>query len=79
MKAHVQNPWTRSPSLMVNVSVEHAQQLAAALAYVLEEDGEPSALDGMTDNEADALRELHRTLRHALQTERPHGIKGVLP
>ena len=83
MKAHVQNPWTRSPSLMVNVSVEEAQQLLAALellarVYLTQPDHiAPDHI--LTSNQRDAFEQMTNTLQHALNTARPHGIKGVLP
>jgi ribosomal protein S7 len=56
---------------MVNMSVEEAQQLREALSWVQTGD--------LTANQASALEDLARTLEHALQTERPHGIKGAEP
>ncbi len=75
MKAHVQNPWTRSPSLMVNMSVEEVGQLMTALNACM-----PSAAGtNMTDNAFSALADLRRTLLHALETDRPNGLKGATP
>lgn len=74
MIAHVQNPWTRSPQLFVHMTVEEVQQACAALRAL-----ESNAILGLTGNQADALLELKRTLEHALLTERPRGIKGVMP
>jgi len=72
MKTHVQNPWTRSPQLFVHMSVEEAQQLKAALAWV------PDAAVPNANARA-ALSELRRNLDYAIDTERPHGIKGCMP
>lgn len=79
MKAHVQNPWTRSPSLMVNMSVEEVQQLEAALEYLKELyirncDTHPGGL--MNGNQQDALNQLRMLLEAKLGTDRPNGIKG---
>lgn len=75
MKAHVQNPWTRSPSLMVNMTVEEVQQLRFALSWCLE----MGADEKMSANQRDAFGQLYGTLQHVLTTALPHGIKGVLP
>lgn len=77
MKHHVQNPWTKKPSLMVNLSVEESQQLLSALKAL-----GGQYLLGSTDldaNQEDACRELVRTLERALETPRPAGIKGCDP
>jgi hypothetical protein len=74
MKHHVQNPWTKSPSIMLNLSVEETQQLVAALRNAGFTAGED-----FDRNQADAYRQLLRTLENALSTDRPHGIKNVLP
>lgn len=72
MKSHVQNPWTRSPQLFVHMTVEEAGQL---LGYLRSRDlGVPC-----TANQGDAFEQLKRTLEHAFQTDRPHGVKGVVP
>lgn len=75
MKAHVQNPWTRSPSLMVNMSVEHVQYPLDALLTL--KDG--ARLRELDANQYDSLGNLCRELRHALNTPLPRGLKGVEP
>ncbi len=59
---------------MINVSVEHTQQLESALSVALYQIDRHC----MSENQVDALRQLRDHLRHALETERPHGIKGVI-
>lgn len=78
MKAHVQNPWTRSPQLFVHLSVEEAQQIKAGMDEVFAQFG---ALihEHMDANQQDALEQLQRVIGHALSTDRPHGIKGTMP
>lgn len=77
MKAHVQNAWTRNPSLMINLSVEETQQLEGALDYLkrlcIADRG------AMTANQQDAFNQLLVTLRDKLETDRPNGIKGAAP
>jgi hypothetical protein len=75
MKAHVQNPWTRSPQLFVHMTVEEVQQLVAALDACM-----PSAAGtAMSDNAFAALTDLRHQLLWSLQRDRPHGIKDVEP
>lgn len=72
MKAHVHNPWTRSPRVHVSLSVEEATQL---LGYLRSRDqGVPC-----TPNQGDAFDQLRRTLEWTVAQAPPHGIKGVLP
>lgn len=75
MKAHVQNPWTRSPSLMVNMTVEEVQQTHAALTVLVGS----IAWETLDANARDATNQLLRTLHHALATALPQGIRGVMP
>lgn len=78
MRAHVQNPYTRSPSLMVNLSIEKATQLLSALQLSKEhaiKGGGPQ----WSANQEDALNCLRRTLEHAFSTPRPNGVKGCVP
>lgn len=83
MKAHVQNPWTNKPSLMVNMSVEEVQQLDTALRVIRDAIAQHADEDGvyglLKPNEYAAFSELERTIEHALSTDRPNGIKGALP
>jgi hypothetical protein len=78
MKAHIQNPWTRSPQVFVHVTVEEAQQLAAGLDEVYQQFGQTIRMY-MDHNQQDALEQLRRVIKHTLVTERPCGIKGVTP
>lgn len=83
MIAHVQNPWTRSPQLFVHMTVEEVQQAYRGLQMLLVQNeidlaqGERQPI--MDHNQESALKDLLRTLSHALSTERPQGIKGVMP
>jgi hypothetical protein len=80
---HVQNPWTRSPQLFVHMTVEEVQQAHRGLQMLLAQNeidlaqGRRSAI--MDHNQESVLKDLLRTLDHALQTPRPHGIKGTMP
>lgn len=76
MKTHVQNPWTRSPQVFVHMSVEEAQQLASTLDLYVEKCGLP---DGCDRNQIASLFDLKNNLKHVLETDRPHEIKGVVP
>ncbi len=76
MKTHVQNPWTRNPQVFVHMSVEEVQQLSSMLDLYMAKCGLP---DGCDRNQICALEDLKRELKHALETDRPHGIRGVTP
>jgi len=81
MKFHVQNPWTKSPSLMVHLTVEELQQLEGALAQIKELYIQycDSTRHTLTSNQEHVLNELRLLLEQAGKTERPHGIKGCTP
>lgn len=75
MKAHVQNPWTQSPSLMVNLTVEETEQLKAGLEALKEAHiKDPTILD---TNQENALNDLRMLLEQKLATHRPDGLKGA--
>lgn len=80
MKAHVQNPWTKRPSLMVSLSVEEVLQLEAALdaikRHYIQVGSDRPKLDA---NEQDALNQLRVQLETCLSTALPRGLKGVVP
>lgn len=75
MKTHVQNPWTRSPQVFVHMTVEEVQQLSSVLDLYMQKSG----FDGFDRNQIAALEDLKNHLKHVLATDRPHGIKGVIP
>lgn len=79
MRAHVQNPWTRSPSLMVNLSVEEATQLEAGLALLKEAyiQHRPPLEPTLSSNQEDALNQLRILLEEKLKANKPDGLNGA--
>lgn len=80
MKTHVINPYTRSPSLMLNLTVEETQQVVAGVKHLLSQPLRAGDLPGcFTGNMQAAIYDLLGNLQHALETPRPGGLKGVTP
>ncbi len=71
MKFHTQNPWTRKPSIMVNLTEDEARAVVQAIARLA---STPSHC--LTPEDTKAVMDLQLLLSDALTTPKPNGLGG---
>lgn len=72
MKFHTQNPWTRKPSVMVNLTEDEARAVAHAIGYL----ASLNTQGNLVIDKVQAVTELQLLLLEALSTPKPHGLGG---
>lgn len=74
MKFHTQNPWTRKPSIMVNLTEDEARAVADAISILAMADT-LSLPPGFVER-TKAATDLQILLLDALNTPKPNGLGG---
>jgi len=72
MKFHTQNPWTRKPSIMVNLTEDEARAVARAISYL----ASLNTQGNLVIEQTQAATDLQVLLLEALTTPKPNGLGG---
>jgi hypothetical protein len=71
MKFHTQNPWTRKPSIMINLTEDEARAITLAISHLGLASGRP-----LDPEKIKAATDLQVLLLDALNTPKPNGLGG---